>query len=67
MKKLGSFFREVQVELSKVIWPPRNEFIGSIIVVMLVLVAFTIFFGIINYIFQLGALKGFRFLSLWRS
>ena len=67
MKNFGSFFREVKIELSKVVWPPKDEFVGSIIVVMLVLVAFTVFFGVINQVFQVCALKGFRFLSLLRS
>ena len=67
MKNLGLFLKEVKVELSKVIWPKREEFIGSIIVVMLVLIAFTIFFGLVNYVFQTGALVGFQFLAFGRS
>lgn len=67
MKNLGSFLKEVKVELSKVVWPKREEFVGSIIVVVLVLIAFTIFFGVVNYIFQTGALKGFQFLAFGRS
>ncbi|MBI2352627.1 preprotein translocase subunit SecE [Candidatus Dependentiae bacterium] len=67
MKNLGLFFKEVKIELSKVIWPKREEFIGAIIVVMIVLVAFTIFFGVVNYILQSTALKGFQFLVFGRS
>ena len=67
MKNLGSFLREVKVELLKVVWPKKDEFVGAIIVVLLVLVAFTVFFGIVNYVFQTGALKGFQFLAFGRS
>ncbi len=67
MKNLGSFLREVKVELSKVVWPRREEFVGSIVVVLIVLFAFTIFFGVVNYVFQTGALKGFQFLAFGRS
>ena len=67
MKNLGSFLREVKVELSKVVWPRREEFVGSIVVVLIVLFTFTIFFGVVNYVFQTGALKGFQFLAFGRS
>lgn len=67
MKNLGSFLREVKVELSKVVWPRKDEFVGAIIVVLLVLVVFTIFFGVVNYVFQTGALKVFHFLAFGRS
>lgn len=67
MKNLGLFLREVRAELSKVVWPKREEFIGAIVVVMIVLVLFTGFFGFVNYIFQTGALKGFQFLAFGRS
>ena len=67
MKSLSSFLREVKIEMSKVVWPRREEFVGAIIVVLIVLVAFTIFFGIINYMFQTGAFNVFQFLTFGRS
>lgn len=67
MKNLGSFLREVKIELSKVVWPRKDEFVGAIVIVLLVLVAFTIFFGVINYVFQTGAFKGLQFLAFGRS
>ena len=66
MKNLGSFLREVKSELSKVVWPSKEEFVGSIIVVVLVLIVFTIFFGIVNYLFQKSALKAFQYLAYGR-
>ena len=67
MKNLGSFLREVKIELSKVVWPRKEEFVGAIMVVLIVLVVFTLFFGVVNYIFQTGALKGFQFLAFRHS
>ncbi|MBM17883.1 MAG: preprotein translocase subunit SecE [Epsilonproteobacteria bacterium] len=66
MKSLGSFLREVKIELSKVVWPRKEEFVGSVVVVLITLVMFAIFFGVINYAFQTGALKGFQVLMFGR-
>ena len=66
MKSLGSFLREVKIELSKVVWPRKEEFVGSVVVVLLTLVAFAVFLGLVNYAFQTGALKGFQFLAFGR-
>lgn len=64
MKSLSSFLREVKVELSKVVWPRKEEFVGSVIVVIVTLVIFTVFLGLINYIFQTGANKGLEFFCI---
>ncbi len=46
MKNISQFLQEVRVELSRVEWPSRTEFIGSAIVVLLVVIAFAIFLGV---------------------
>ena len=46
MKNVSQFLHEVRVELSRVEWPSRAEFIGAAIVVLLVVVAFAIFLGV---------------------
>jgi len=66
MKNLGAFFNEVRYELLKVVWPSRTEFIGSVIVVVLTIIAFSVFLGTVNYMFYTGALKGFQYLVLSR-
>ncbi len=66
MKNLGAFFNEVRYELLKVVWPSRAEFIGSVIVVIMTIIAFSVFLGIVNYLFYTGALKGFQYLVLSR-
>ena len=57
MKNIGTFFKEVRVELSKIVWPTRNEFVGATIVALIVILAFTLFLSLINYVFHVGAQK----------
>jgi len=57
MKNVGTFFKEVKVELSKIIWPTREEFIGATVVALIVILAFTLFLSVINYLFRIGAQK----------
>jgi len=57
MKNVGTFFKEVKVELSKIVWPTREEFIGATIVALIVILAFTLFLSVINYLFHVGAQK----------
>lgn len=60
MKNIGSFLKEVKVELAKVVWPTREEFIGATIVALIVIFAFTFFLSVINYMFYTGAQTGFE-------
>ena len=46
------FLKEVRQELAKVIWPTRDELIGSTIIVLIIIAAFTIYFGAVDFIFQ---------------
>ena len=57
MKNIGTFFKEVKIELSKIVWPSREEFIGATVVALIVILAFTLFLGVIDYLFHIGALK----------
>jgi preprotein translocase subunit SecE len=57
MKNVVTFFKEVKVELSKIVWPSREEFIGATVVALIVILAFTLFLGVVNYLFHIGALK----------
>ena len=45
LKKIGDFFREVRVEITKVSWPSRDEIIGSTVVVISVAVILSVFTG----------------------
>jgi preprotein translocase subunit SecE len=46
------FFKEVKNELSKVIWPSYDEFIGSTIIVLVLMTAFAIYLGAIDLVFS---------------
>jgi preprotein translocase SecE subunit len=51
MKNVNNFLGEVRIELSKIIWPKFDELIGSMIIVLLIVTAFSIYLGIIDFIF----------------
>lgn len=56
------FLHEVRVELTKVVWPDRQEFIGSTIVVFFIVAVFALYLGtidvmlsaLIQYIFKVA-------------
>ena len=48
VKSLGRFFREVRGEFQKVVWPARAEFVGSTIVVLVVMCFFAVYLGVVD-------------------
>lgn len=48
MKEVVQFLKEVRVELSRVVWPDFNEFIGATIVVLILITCFAIYLGIVD-------------------
>lgn len=48
--KIARFFRQVKAELKKVNWPNRSELSKNTIVVVMTIVALTIFIGAIDLI-----------------
>ncbi len=48
MKNVAQFVKEVHLELSKVTWPKFNEFVGSTIVVLLLMSFFSIYLGVVD-------------------
>jgi preprotein translocase subunit SecE len=49
MVQLWQFLKEVKGELSKVAWPSRSEFLGSTVVVFILVCLFAIYLGSIDY------------------
>jgi preprotein translocase subunit SecE len=47
-QKIRQFLREVKVELKKVTWPTRKEAMGSTAVVVVLVLIFSIFLGIVD-------------------
>jgi preprotein translocase subunit SecE len=48
MKSIPQFLREVRLELSRVEWPKREDFIGATIVTLVLVLFFTIFLGAVD-------------------
>ncbi len=48
MKNVVQFLREVRVELSRIEWPSTQEWVGSTIIVLVVVAAFAVFLGVVD-------------------
>jgi preprotein translocase subunit SecE len=53
MTKVISFLAEVRAELEKITWPSREEFLGSTVVVCLLVAFFAVVLGAMDSIFSL--------------
>ena len=51
MNNVIRFFSEVKLELSKVVWPSFDEMVGSVIIVLLLVSAFSVYLGAIDLVF----------------
>jgi preprotein translocase subunit SecE len=49
-KKISKFLSDVQVELSKVSWPKREELLNSTMIVAVVSILFTLYIFFADYI-----------------
>lgn len=48
MKQVSQFLKEVRIELSRVEWPKKEEFIGATIVTLILVCFFTVFLGVVD-------------------
>lgn len=48
VKSALEFLREVRVEFSKVLWPKFDEFVGSAIIVFILVCFFAVYLGLID-------------------
>ncbi|MBE0426873.1 MAG: preprotein translocase subunit SecE [Nitrospirae bacterium] len=48
IKKIKGFFSEVKIEIKKVVFPSRDELIGSTWVVIITVLAISLFLGTID-------------------
>ena len=60
VKNVTRFFQEVRSELSKVVWPQWAEFVGSVIIVLVLVSFFAVYLGILDLLFSAGARLLFR-------
>ena len=50
-KEAVQFLHEVRIELSKVVWPKFDEFVGPTMVVLLLVCVFAIYFFVVDMSF----------------
>lgn len=48
MQKIKEFFREVKIEIKKVVYPNRDELIGSTWVVIIMVILVSLFLGTVD-------------------
>ncbi len=48
INKIKEFFREVKIEIKKVVYPSREELIGSTWVVIITAIVISVFLGIVD-------------------
>lgn len=63
VKDSVQFLRQVKTELAKVIWPQFDEFLGSTIVVLFVILIFMVYLGFVD----LGFSKLTQYIFSWYS
>jgi preprotein translocase subunit SecE len=61
MKDVIQFLSEVRTELNKVVWPNYNDWVGSTIIVLILVVIFALYLGFID--FGLSKLASYIFKS----
>ncbi len=52
MSKITQFFKEVRVEMSKVVWPTGRQLVAYTLVVILLSVLLAVFLGLLDLGFQ---------------
>jgi preprotein translocase subunit SecE len=48
LNKIKEFFREVKIELKKVVFPAKDELIGSTWVVIITVIVISLFLGMVD-------------------
>jgi preprotein translocase subunit SecE len=52
MAKINTFFKEVRVEMSKVVWPTGRQLVAYTLAVILMSVLLAVFLGVLDLGFQ---------------
>jgi preprotein translocase subunit SecE len=50
IEKIKTFFKEVKIELKKVVFPTREEVIGNTKVVLVLVIVVAVFLGVIDLV-----------------
>lgn len=46
------FFKDVKSEMAKVKWPTTPDFLGSTVIVLIIMIFFAIYLGSLDYLFS---------------
>ena len=49
IRSLGRFFREVRGEFSKIVWPSQGEFVGAVIIAIIIVSIFAVYLGVVDF------------------
>ena len=60
VKNVVQFLQDVKIELTKIVWPKFDDFIGSTIVVLVLVFLFAIYLGSLDFGFSTLARYIFR-------
>ncbi len=63
MQSVKQFLGEVKVELSRVEWASKKEWLGATIITFIFVVAAAIFFGVVDRVFSIVIRKIFSFFA----
>lgn len=63
MKNIMQFLSEVRVELSRIEWPSRKEWIGATIITLILVIIAAIFLGTVDRFFSLMIRQIFNFVA----
>lgn len=63
MKDVGKFLGEVKLELSRVIWPKYDEFVGSTVVVIFLTTVMAVYLWLVDKFFD----EAMKYLIGWWS
>jgi preprotein translocase subunit SecE len=48
IKKIKEFFKEVKAEIKKVVFPSKDELVGSVWIVIITVVIISLFLGVVD-------------------
>jgi len=54
IKKATTYFKEAYTEMRKVVWPTKKQTTTYSIIVIAMAIGVSIFFGVLDYIFNIG-------------
>jgi len=64
MNEVFQFFNEVKVELTKVIWPKFDEWVGSTVIVLVLVAAFALYLYFIDSVLSVLVHRIFEYYSI---